>query len=107
VRKIVVIAPPDARPGFALAGVRQLSASPEELPALLRQLVRDPANGALIVDERLATGGAREYIRELDRRWTGLVIVLPAPERAGAVTEEDYVLQLIRRAIGYQVRLSL
>jgi len=107
VRKIVVIAPPDSRPGFALAGVRQLSASPDELPVLLRQLVRDPLNGAVIVDERLATGSAREYIRELDRRWTGLVIVLPAPERAGAVAEEDYVLQLIRRAIGYQVRLSL
>ena len=59
-RKIVVIAPPDARPGFALAGVRQLSASPEELPVLLQQLVRDPVNGAVIVDERLVTGRVRE-----------------------------------------------
>jgi V/A-type H+-transporting ATPase subunit F len=107
VRKIVVIAPPDVRSGFALAGVRQLSASPEELPVLLQRLVRDPLHGAIIVDERLVTGGARAFIRELDRRWTGLVIVLPAPERAGAVADEDYVLQLIRRAIGYQVRLSL
>lgn len=106
-RKIVVIAPTDARPGFALAGVRQLSASPEELPVLLQQLVRDPVNGAVIVDERLATARAREYIRELDRRWTGLVIVLPAPARDVAVAEEDYIQQLIRRAIGYQVRLSL
>lgn len=106
-RKIVVIAPTDARPGFALAGVRQLSASPEELPVLLQQLVRDPVNGAVIVDERLATGRAREYIRELDRRWTGLVIVLPAPARDVAVAGEDYILQLIRRAIGYQVRLGL
>ena len=106
-RKIVVIAPADARPGFALAGARQLSASPDELPVLLRQLASDPANGAVIVDERLLTGWAREYIRELDRHWAGLVIVLPAPERAGVATEEDYVLQLIRRAIGYQVRLNL
>lgn len=106
-KRIVVITPPDARHGFALAGVRQLSARPDELPALLRQLVRDPVIGAVIVDERLVTGVAREHIRELDRRWTGLVIVLPAPERARPVAEEDYVLQLIRRAIGYQVRLSL
>lgn len=106
-RKIVVIAPPDARHGFALAGVRQLCASPDELPALMRELVRDPVIGAVIVDERLVTGVARDHIRELDRRWTGLVIVLPAPERAKPITEEDYILQLIRRAIGYQVRLNL
>jgi len=31
--------------------------------------------------------------------------VLPSPERAARV-EEDYALRLIRRAIGYQVRLS-
>jgi vacuolar-type H+-ATPase subunit F/Vma7 len=41
----------------------------------------------------------------LEGRWPGLVVVLPAPLRT-QVAEEDYVLQLIRRAIGYQVRLS-
>lgn len=106
-RKIAVIAPPDARHGFALAGVRQCTASPDELPAVLRQLAGDPRIGVVIVDERLAIGVARDQIRDIERRWTGLVIVLPSPERAARAREEDYVLQLIRRAIGYQVRLNL
>ena len=39
-------------------------------------------------------------------RWSpGMVVLLPAPA-AGAPLEEDYVLRLIRRAIGYQVRLG-
>jgi V/A-type H+-transporting ATPase subunit F len=105
VKKIVVITPPDARHGFALAGVRQSTATPEEVPAALRQLVSDARTGVIVVDERLATGPVQEQIREMERHWAGVVIVLPSPEKAPRI-EEDYVLQLIRRAIGYQVRLS-
>jgi V/A-type H+-transporting ATPase subunit F len=107
VKKVVVIAPPDARHGFALTGVRQVTSSAGELPAILVDVVRDPLTGVVIVDERLAVGAVRQQIRALERRWPGLVVVLPAPERAGREAEEDYVLQLIRRAIGYQVRLNL
>jgi len=105
VKQVVVITPPDARHGFALTGVRQLTVAAGDLPAKLREIVRDPRTGVVIVDERLAVGPARQQIREMERRWPGLVIVLPSPEKAGRI-EEDYVLQLIRRAIGYQVRLS-
>lgn len=104
-KRIVVITPPDARHGFALGGVRQRTAAPEELAAGLRELAADPLTGVVIVDERLATGRAREDIAALERRWPGLVVVLPAPEKAPRA-EEDYVLRLIRRAIGYQVRLN-
>lgn len=104
-KAIVVITPADARHGFELAGVRQLSIDPAATPSALRDLSRDPANGVVIVDERLVTRPVREQIRALEERWPGLVVALPAPAQV-EVTEEDYVLQLIRRAIGYQVRLS-
>jgi V/A-type H+-transporting ATPase subunit F len=105
VKGIVVITPPDATHGFALAGVRQLNATADTTPAALHELSRDPATGVVIIDERLVSRPLREQIRVLEERWPGLVVVLPAPLRA-KVAEEDYVLQLIRRAIGYQVRLS-
>lgn len=104
-KNIIVITPPDATHGFALAGVRQRVVDADAASAVLRDLSRDPATGVLVVDERLVTRPLREQIRVLERRWPGLAVVLPAPERV-QVTEEDYVLQLIRRAIGYQVRLS-
>ena len=104
-KQIVVVTPADARRGFALGGVTQLTTVPEELPAMLRQLTREPETGALIVDERLLTERARQEIAALERHWPGLVIVLPSPGKAVAA-EEDYVLRLIRRAIGYQVRLN-
>lgn len=102
---IVVITPPDATHGFELAGVRQLTAAADSTAAAVRELSRDPATGVVIIDERLVTRPLREQMRVLEGRWPGLVVVLPAPVRA-KIVEEDYVLQLIRRAIGYQVRLS-
>jgi len=104
-KKIVVVTPPDARHGFALGGVRQLTPGPAELPATLRQLAAEPETGVVIVDERLLTVPARAEIAALERHWPGLVVVLPSPAEAAAA-EEDYVLRLIRRAIGYQVRLG-
>jgi len=104
-RKIVVVTPTDAQPGFALGGVRQVISEPAALGECLRALAADPAAGVVIVDERLVPGHTLARLREFERRFSGLVVVLPAPGRPAAAAE-DYVLRLIRRAIGYQVRLS-
>ena len=104
-KQIAVMTPPDARHGFALTGVRQRTLQPEQLPKELEALLRDPGVGLVVVDERLAGGAMQANLRDMERRWPGLVVMLPAP-REGARVEEDYVLRLIRRALGYQVRLG-
>jgi vacuolar-type H+-ATPase subunit F/Vma7 len=35
-----------------------------------------------------------------------VLVVLPAPEQKGAESQEDYALRIIRKAIGYHVRLQ-
>ena len=104
-KKIVTITPPDAAHGFALAGVKQLVRTPQEMDATLLELAGDPATGVIIIDERLVAGPAQRRIGDMERRWPGLVVVLPAPGKPQR-PEEDYLLRLIRRAIGYQVRLT-
>lgn len=104
-RTIVVVTPADARLGFALGGVHQVTSDPAGLDTCLRGLMADPDTGVVVVDERLVPGPAQQRLRELERRWTGLFVVLPGPGKAAPATE-DYALRLIRRAIGYQVRLS-
>jgi V/A-type H+-transporting ATPase subunit F len=107
VKKIVFLTPADARYGFALAGVRQLVTTREELPSTLVALEHDPDIGVLVVDERLTEGPGRAQLRETEHRWPGLVVVLPAPGKKARADEEDYARQLIRRAVGYQVRVNL
>ena len=82
-----------------------MTSTPADLEAALHELLGDPATGVVIVDERLVPGSAQQRLRDLERRSTGLIVVLPAPGEAVRI-EEDYALRLIRRAIGYQVRLS-
>ena len=104
-KKIVAITPADAAHGFALAGVKQLVRSPQDLDATLVELMGDPTTGVIIIDERLIGESAQRRIDDMERRWPGLSVVLPAPGKPRGPTE-DYVLNLIRRAIGYQVRLT-
>lgn len=103
-KKIVFVTPPDARYGFSLAGAGHVVA--EELRETLRQLMDDPALGIVVIDERLIDERIQEQIEEAERRWTGVIAILPAPETA-ARPAEDYALRLIRQAVGYQVRLSV
>ena len=105
-KRIVFITPHDARYGFSLTGVRQLVAGPETLERTVLELFDDLEIGVVAIDERLIQGPSQDRLRQLEQRWPGLLIVLPAPQAAETI-EEDYAMRLIRRAIGYQVRLGL
>jgi V/A-type H+-transporting ATPase subunit F len=105
-KKIVFMTPPDARYGFSLTGVGQRVTPDDARTNTLRGLTGDPAVGLVIIDERLVDASIQEQLAETERLWPGLVVVLPAPEKAERPAE-DYALRLIRRAVGYQVRLSL
>ncbi len=110
-KKIAFITPPDVKYGFSLGGVPQIvvSTMSEEL---LVKTMDETENGLVIIDERLMNGGrdgegpSEERIREMEQRWQGILLVLPSPEKPPA-EEEDYAARLIRRAIGYHVRLKV
>jgi V/A-type H+-transporting ATPase subunit F len=106
VKKIVFITAPDAEYGFGLAGIsQQCAADTEKAEALLKQATTEE-NGLVILDERLMGDATEESFREMEKGWQGVLLVLPAPERPGVVVE-DYITRLMRRAIGYHVRVQL
>lgn len=104
-KKIIFITPPDARYGFSLTGVAQLTAEPGEAEETVRRTMGDPECGVLVLDERLLAGMDEERLRMTEKRWPGVLVILPAPETGGKF-DEDYAERLIRRVIGYQVRLT-
>lgn len=103
-KRIVFLTPHDAEYGFSLAGVVQNVITEEEAEPKLRSLLSEPDTGLVVIDERLISGISDERLRELESKWYGVLLILPAPERA-AVEVEDYALRLIRRAIGYHVKI--
>jgi V/A-type H+-transporting ATPase subunit F len=106
VKKILVVTPAPSVAGFAMAGVMAREAVPLELPRLIDDAVADTSVGVLAIDERVIGRQVQERIREIERRWHGAVVILPSPSKP-AGPEEDYAQRLIRRAIGYQVRVQL
>jgi len=102
-KKIVTITPPDARRGFSCCGVEQHAVPAGEAAETVDGVLADPDSGVMVLDERLLAAVGEERVRELERRWPGVMVVLPAP--GGAAPEEDYAVRLIRRAIGYHVRV--
>lgn len=103
-KKIVFITHKDARYGFSICGAAQYAIAPGDTEPTLKMVMADPENGVAVIDERLMEGISEERFREMERRWRGVIVLLPAPE--GGAGEEDYAMRLIRRAIGYHVRLN-
>lgn len=103
---MVFVIPEDVRLGFNLAGIRELVCSPAELAQTVRGLMKEEQVGIIAVDERLLAQTGAEDLHILGKEWRGLLLVLPGPA-AEEIVHEDYAMQLIKKAIGYHVRLEI
>lgn len=101
--RIVALTPADADNGFACCGAIQHAVATGRAAETLERALNESHNGVVILDERLLEEVGEEMLHACERRWPGVLVVLPAPG-AGAAGE-DYALRLIRRAVGYQVRV--
>ncbi len=105
-KKIAFITPEDVEFGFSLTGIPQYVAREEDAEGLLEKIISGPDAGLVIIDERMTRDIDDERIREIEQRWHGILLVLPSPVKPPAEVE-DYAARLIRKAIGYHVRLQL
>jgi V/A-type H+-transporting ATPase subunit F len=105
-KKIVFITTGDAEYGFKLTGLDHYVIEEQKVEETLRKITGEPDVGLVIIDERLIKGINEETLKRIEGTWHGIFIVLPSPEKA-KVEIEDYAARLIRRAIGYHVRLKL
>jgi vacuolar-type H+-ATPase subunit F/Vma7 len=105
-KNIAFITPPDAAYGLGLCGVPQHSVETGDADAALAKALAEPATGLVVIDERLLAALPEDRLREIEQAWNGILLVLPSPEKPPAEVE-DYASRLIRRAIGYHVRLNV
>lgn len=105
-KRIVILTPLDAEFGFKLTGVSHHVSGEEDAERTIEKIIREPDTGLLVVDEKLIKGISEERLKEIEKSWHGILVVLPSPERPAADVE-DYAVRLIRRAVGYHVRLRL
>jgi V/A-type H+-transporting ATPase subunit F len=103
-KRLVFITPNDLPHGFAIAGLEQLTVSGNEVFATVEELTKNTDIGVLILDERLLPKIDALRLKKIEQRWRGILLILPAPQPTETVGE-DYLQRMIRRALGYHVRI--
>lgn len=92
--------------GFALAGlVADMADEASVAEATLRALLQRPEVGIVLLEESIYEGLAPELRTLVDRVPQPIVVPFPGPAWRAAVSAEQQVVELLRRAIGYRVRL--
>ncbi len=105
-RLAVLVRADDAR-GFQLAGAAVTIAIPGEEVSALRGLLADPALGVLCVEEEVLSRVPPRLLRRVHERGVPVLLPFALPRTQGEEGRgRDYVAALIRRAIGYAVRLA-
>lgn len=104
-KKIAFITEQDASYGFQMAGFDQFTCAAGSLSAVLSNILGNKEFGAIVIDERLISEDMEEDIRKQSHANDFVLVILPVPSIIAA-KKEDYAARLLRRAIGYQVRLS-
>ncbi|PLY02523.1 MAG: hypothetical protein C0624_08310 [Desulfuromonas sp.] len=101
-KKIIFLTPSGAWPGFVLAGMDQISATPQSVKELLLTQVNSPEIGLVVLDERLSSSLPEGLLTHLDHQYPGKVTILPSPIAA----DTSFALEVIRQAIGYHIRIQ-
>jgi vacuolar-type H+-ATPase subunit F/Vma7 len=105
--RVVVLCRPPSAAGFALAGLQPVAVqNGNEATRRLAELLADAGLAILLVESGLYDAFDDEARHLISSRALPLVIPFPGPEWTEHATAADaYVVELLRRAIGYQVRL--
>lgn len=105
--RVVVLSRSPPAAGFALAGFEPLEAQDgADATRRMSDLLADTGLAIVLVESGLYQSLDDEIRRRISSHVLPLVIPFPGPVWAeGASAPDAYVVELLRRAIGYQVRL--
>lgn len=106
-RSLAVAVRPGDGLGFRLAGVAVEEVPPGGEAAALRRLLSDPRAGVLAVEEELLGAAPERLLRRARARGVPVILPFALPRRLGEEGRgRAYVAALVRRAIGYAVKLG-
>ena len=101
-----VVCRPEIAAGFELAGLHAGTAT--DGASTLRKLAalaKDPGVGIVLLEDRLQRALPVDFAQRLERQPRPLIAIFPSPRFGAADAAEEALLEVLRRAIGYRVRL--
>jgi vacuolar-type H+-ATPase subunit F/Vma7 len=102
-----VFASPAIAAGFRLAGLPAADVAQTRATEELLAMVARPDIGILIVEQSLLDAIPDDVRMEIEHRILPIIVPMPTPNWGATRGDaEAYILELLRRAIGYRVRLQ-
>ena len=102
---LAVICPERMVKGFALTGVETfVSDAGAKTEELLAQLLTETDRGVIIIPQEHLADFEPRTLKKLDALQIPLVVPIPMGEKE-TTSPEAYVAQMVRRAIGYNIRI--
>ncbi len=103
-----VITNADAAVGFRLAGIETLVAEgPEAAERIVTEQVNSREVGILLINQQFMDRFSDTFQRKIEKLTLPLIIPIPISSTWWTQEpEQDYVFNLIRRAIGYQMKIK-
>ena len=103
--RLAVICPEKLARGFELTGVDVfISDSREKTEGLLFQTIGDKKAGLVILPQEHLERFEERTRKQIEGLELPLIVPVPMTQESNVVPEE-YISQLVRRAIGYQVKI--
>lgn len=106
--RVRVLCRPAIAAGFRLAGfLPEIASDAAEGSRRLAAMLDEESAGVILVEEDFHAALAEPERRALARKPLPLVVPFPLPRWApAAVAPETFIAELLRRAVGYRVRLG-
>lgn len=102
-----VVCRPGSAPGFALLGLTPAPLGVDgDVEAVIGPLLARDDAGVLLIEESIYDSATAELRARLDRSAAPVVVPFPGPIWTDAAPAEERVVELLRRAIGYRVKLT-
>lgn len=106
--RLTVITDPDTTLGFRLAGIEVTEVTDaDEAAERLLALLRAKETGIVLYNEEYRSALPEPYQAAMEESLTPIFFAIPVA-RTGRISErrEEYLARLLRRTIGYQVKIK-
>ena len=106
--ELIVITAPGDSIGFRCAGLECREAGPgEDISSMLLAIQVEGRYGLVVIEDRLYSRVSDSAMKRLRKKALPIILPINVPQRWGVVEgEESPVVRLIRRAIGYQIKIK-
>ena len=106
--ELIVITAPGDSAGFRCAGLDCREAAPgEDISSMLIAIQAEGKYGLVVIEDMLYRKVSDTALKRLRKKALPIILPVNVPKKWGVVEgEESPVVRLIRRAIGYQIKIK-